>query len=330
MALIIAAAPSADALIAEAISARKAGDLERSLAALTGAYALRPLPVLLNNMGRLLEDLGRYDEAAAIYRRVVADAAADDALVRLDQARLIALEPKMAKAWLRIGVDTTPIFVEGRRVFEARELGFDGQSVVMHGAATGERVVRFVALTRGRAYVATPTDLAPRADDGLLIMPAQLKELTIDGHLIRTDGADRLRLASGAHHVEARLDDNSAIRRTIVITAGQRHELDPLFAVTAVVERLPAAASPWPYVCAGIGATSAGVGIGLLVDAANRRGQVTGATTDPNGVITSVTLARAVQLEATADRNATAGAVALTVGAAAVLTGVLLWVFDGG
>ena len=83
-------------------AARENGDLRVALKALRDAYAIKPLPVLLNNIGKLHELLGEYDLATECYTKVTNDPEAPTDLRVLDQARLAALESKLSRAWVKV------------------------------------------------------------------------------------------------------------------------------------------------------------------------------------------------------------------------------------
>ena len=64
-------------IMADAVKARDAGDLDRTVEFLREAYAVKPAPEILNNMGKILEQLGRYREAVDAYQKVADDPKAD-------------------------------------------------------------------------------------------------------------------------------------------------------------------------------------------------------------------------------------------------------------
>ena len=85
----------------EATEARSAGDLKRVVALLEEAYSLQPAPQILNNLGKMYEQLGDYRSAYAAYKKVADDPAAPPDLRALDTARINGLRPKLNHAWLR-------------------------------------------------------------------------------------------------------------------------------------------------------------------------------------------------------------------------------------
>ena len=117
-----AAAADFEELLRRAAEARDAGDRPETLSLLRQAYELRPLPEISNNIGRTLEELGRYDEAAAAYRRVVEDPSAEPALIELDRRRLRALAPKLGRGWLLVQRDEVRAFVDGNAIEVGEEV----------------------------------------------------------------------------------------------------------------------------------------------------------------------------------------------------------------
>lgn len=88
-------AQQAKALITQARAARKKGDLDRTAALLLRAFAIDPKPVLLNNLGKIYEEMGRYDLAYATYKRVVDDPNTSQKLRDLDKERMARIYEKL-------------------------------------------------------------------------------------------------------------------------------------------------------------------------------------------------------------------------------------------
>jgi tetratricopeptide (TPR) repeat protein len=57
------------ALLEGAAKARDAGDLEKAATLLGQAIEIEAAPEMLHNYAKVLEELGRYKEAVAVYRR---------------------------------------------------------------------------------------------------------------------------------------------------------------------------------------------------------------------------------------------------------------------
>jgi len=105
-----------DALITQARQAKDAGLFERAITILKQAYAIRPAPTLLNNIGKMYSKLGRYKEAVKSYQLVVDDPDAPQQVRALDEQRIAKLEPKLSKAWVRVDgeVPWSNIWVNGQ------------------------------------------------------------------------------------------------------------------------------------------------------------------------------------------------------------------------
>jgi tetratricopeptide (TPR) repeat protein len=96
----LSATADLDQLLAQAAAAKARGAWAESLASMERAHAIHPAPELMNNIGWLLETLGRYRDAAAAYRRVVDDGSASPELRALDRERLEVLSPKLDRGHL--------------------------------------------------------------------------------------------------------------------------------------------------------------------------------------------------------------------------------------
>ena len=143
-----------DALIESAAKARKSGDLEQALTLLEKANALAAAPELINNIAKVLEELGRYAEAAAQYKLVADDPNADGDLRALDASRYAALQSKVHRAWL--WVDVAPeakLAVDGRAVSQANaEVGLTPGAHRLELRMPGSKtlLIRTVDLPKGR------------------------------------------------------------------------------------------------------------------------------------------------------------------------------------
>jgi hypothetical protein len=85
-----------------------------------------------------------------------------------------------------------------------------------------------------------------------------------------------------------------------------------------------------PWVLAGAGVASAGVGVAFGVMSSGARSQITNATVDPNtGYVTSISRADALQLQQTAQTDAVVANTLIGVGAGLVIGGVVAWLVGG-
>ena len=119
----LAAAPAHSArpmkeIMADAVKARDAGNLNRTVEFLREAYQAKPAPEILNNLGKILEELGRYREAVDAYQKVADDPNADPQLRSLDTSRIAALQPKLNRAWVlpKITPRDSLVYMDGKLI----------------------------------------------------------------------------------------------------------------------------------------------------------------------------------------------------------------------
>ena len=91
----------------KAKNARAAGNYVEAVEYLKQAYETTKAPVLLNNLGKVYEEMGNYAEAYATYKRVLEDPTASKELKQLDRERMMDLEPKLNKSML-VAATTMP------------------------------------------------------------------------------------------------------------------------------------------------------------------------------------------------------------------------------
>ena len=319
-------------LVAEATAARSGGDIERALDLLRRAYAIDPLPELLNNIGRTLQDLGRYAEAAEAYRKVTADPKADAKLRSLDVERLATLAGKLERGWIRVTIRPPDAWVaidgEDRPSEADDELGVSPgrHAVVLRAVRSPEVVVRLVDVPAGRRVtVAEDLAIIP-AEDGRLGLDDEgaAAHLSIDGHGIAAGPAPIRGVRLKAGRYEIRFGGPDAATWAVDLHARTRVELSasgrmgaPVPDVAAVPRRTGA------WIALGVGLGMAGAGAGLLAWGAADRARIDDAEKDGRGVVVGMTRAEAQDLDASAHDKTLAGAVLVGVGAAGVLAGVL-------
>ncbi len=330
-------ASEVEALARQALEAWEAERYEESLELLRRANSISPLPVLRNNLGRALEQLGRYEEAAAAYRSVVDDDAAPATLRSLDRERLRALEPKLGRAWLQIDdlavlrhVHVDGVAVSGTRlVHGVLEFGVDPGARTIEWLLDGRDVViRFLDLGVGTTRIA-----ARELSDARVILPNPLTPpIVVASYEVQTSKNHRtsaLRVAPGRYAVRIgsdALDLELAPSQTAVW-----HELlprpPPPPNLVAAPTPPPKRSSALPWVGLGVGATAGVIG-GILLGAASAdRSAVTDALVT-TAVVEDVTYARAVQLEGRANDRETAGAVLIASGGAVVIGSLVWWLLE--
>lgn len=310
-----------DTLLEAALAARARDDASTSLACLSRAYTLEPSSGLLHNIARLFEDLGRYREAAEAYRRLVRDPTLDPALATADKARLEALSPKLARAWLAARLlPDDELRVDGQRVPPGEEHGVDARSVSVEIRRGARAYVLRVELTVGARRELRVPDAATSA---VVVLAPRTQTFALDERPLSTplEGLRELVLPPGSYTL-AWADDGGEQRRAVALTAGETW-------VATDGGRAPLGqATPWVAAATAVGLGAAGaVFWGLAED---DRQTIAGAARDADGVVVGLTLAEADRLDARAqDRTTVAVGLAIGAGVAAAFAATLWWLGAG-
>lgn len=335
------AGPSAPELVSRAAALRARGELAESLELMRQAYALDPSPVLLNNIGALLESLGRYREAVTAYQGVLSHPATPPELIAQDRQRVERLSSKLVAAWLRL--ESTEEGAEGWVDGVAVELGAE-----LEVPAGARRIELWTPRTRELRWLhqrvpsgeltvvraEAPPDAA-RLELSQLALP--LEALEIDGYRPRglSRGPQTIALSSGRHTLRWRLAGEPPLERVLDLAPGARHGWadDPALLareapIGVVAAAAPEPASAWPLVVLGGGAALLGAGAALGLAAGGDRDLVRSAARDPSGVIIGLSYAQAGALEAEANTKANASAAFFITGAATVAVGALWWLIE--
>lgn len=341
-----------DVLIERAIREKEAGRLPESLAALREAYALEPLPVLLNNISALLMELGRYKEAKEASDRVAADRAADPELRARAAERSALLAAKVELGWLILEVTpaSAQVLVDGAAPrgaghsilaleYEgAREIAAAPGRRILEARVPGSReiVLRFVTFTAGERASLSEELALPGENDAridLTSSPYPLDFVIVDKYRVRGQNISYLRLPAGEYLVEVGFRGAPPIARKLSLQPGQRRSFFSTPAPAPVVTMTPAAApaepvsqrSWWPLLAAGgAGAAIGAGGAALLISAGAERDRVRAAIAgqDPIGAITQ---RAAYEAQASADNKATLGTAGLILGSAVITAAVVWW-----
>ena len=329
-------------VFAEATAAREAGRLEDAARLLREAYAIAPTPALLNNLGRVLETLGRYDEASAAYTRVVDDPDADAQLRSLDAARLAKLEGRLGAAWVVAHTEPADatLLVDGRPPGAAQGQAFrlDGGDHVFEVASPrGDRVrliIRRFPLNR-RTVVrlrVTPASDEPAPARLVLDGPALAPDgLAVDGYQIQSP-LDRLAVVlvrGGRHRARVERADGRVATGRFTVGVGETLSLGGFaprstLGAGAHPPAREASVSPWPWIVAGVGAAGVATGVGLYLTAEGDLNTITSARRNEMGHVIGLTYAEARTLEGAAADKRTA-ALAATVAGGALLAGGVIW-----
>jgi hypothetical protein len=327
---------SFEALMEQAVRAREAGDLPRALNFLEQAYGIEPSPGLLNNIGRVLEGLGRYGEASEAYRRVSADPQAEAGLRHQDDTRIAELAGKLDRAWLSLvlapGVaarlDGQTL---GRRATE--ELALDPGPHTLEARAEGSTTLNlfFLELRLGvrstvRVDPGPPSVVSPSLDATLSLGDQPPRTVAVNGYFLEAlNGVATIHLTPGQYRLDVGAGDGRTTRRAITLDAGNEIALSGLLGVEAG-PRTPPSRLPW--IIGGAAALGLAIGGGAAIGAAhgewdNFRGSIDGTGT------TTYTYPGALRVQSRANTEFGAG-VALLIGAGVVGLGELgLWWLKG-
>jgi hypothetical protein len=231
---------TAESVMNEAVKAREAGDLERVVALLREAYQLHPAPAILNNLGKILEQMGRYREAVDAYQRVADDPKADAQLRTLDTSRIAALRPKMNKAWVLPQVDPPDalIYMDGAFVDLPPGVEFPAshrRHVILVVHPDGEQaVVRVLKFPVERRTVFTLQMGTPHPTDGVLEIPAEagLRSLSLDGRALGpvVRKLRSVRLPAGTYELEVTDQGGASGTTSLTIEAGSTTRLADILA----------------------------------------------------------------------------------------------------
>ena len=334
-------------LIAQAAEARDAGDSEATLAFLEEAYRLRSLPTVLNNIGRTLELLGRYQEAARAYQGVIDHPNAKRALVALNERRLQAVRKRLGRAWLMVEARPPQVSVhlDGERLKSGDERTVSEGNHLIQLTRVAEPVLALLIFVEGRKSFLTNVtrDLNGAVPENSVIevegMPGPVQEISINGFPIQMDwkmNRIQLRLASGTYDLQIKFIGGSVQSRQVQIEPGQTLLLTKLVVrppaapvapkkkvrLEIVESRLP---GPWPWFLVGAGATGVGVGAVLLGLAEADRNRVRGAARRDDGVVTGLTMLGALRLQDRANRRWQAGWATLGIGMGMTALGIIWW-----
>jgi hypothetical protein len=321
----IAAPPAeAKAWAERATKAFAAERYEEALAAAKKAYALDPQPELLNNLGVVLEALGRFDEAADAFIRVIADERSPEALRAKDRERLMKLKPSLESATVRFlsALDATIATARSDRGGDQRV--HPGPAVLTIRSEKGV-VVRNVELpVARRTTIDTATYLEREGDAFLAIGAERVRDMTVDGASLGwlPDPGTKLRLDPGRHSIQWTGREGDTHQRTIDLAPGATEPLSQPVVVEVVTAPPPSESAPvLPWVVSASGAVLVATGAVLLGVAHGTAGTL---DPTPGSNLAPVTYPEAVATERRAGREAAAGVGLMIAGGVAVASG-LIW-----
>ena len=226
-------------LFEQAKKARQVGDLEKTVTLLEKAYAATKDPVLLNNIGKVYEEMGLYDNAYKMYLRALNDPNIPARIKTLDEARLERLKPKLAQTQVVVPSDSPwrNVWING--------VVYPVGSGIEYAVTAGRFVVDAVDPSRqvlvrmqlegapGRRMILPPS-LTQNLDTRFGVISwsqtkTKLKKLSIDEKslLAPLDQINGIQLAPGEYLVESTWVGGRQDTQTIVVVAGRGIELQP-------------------------------------------------------------------------------------------------------
>ncbi len=323
--------PTYEALLELASGARSREDWSAALDFLHRAYALRPSPQLLNNIGRTLEELGRYADAHGAFERVANDANAPTDLRALDAARAGALKYRLGSAWVIVEAAAEAVRIDG----EVRTLAKDTEIevppgvrffeyTIMKGSAIVLRATTLPAGLRFRVY----ESLDPAESAVLDLAGATADELHVDGYRIRADvrSLAQVHLTPGAHTLSVVRGGKPSVPTKVTLNARGTAVLASLLPVIDPAwDPDPNRNLGWKIGVGAIGLVLAGIGTWLVVDAANERDALEERlSANALGLVQGTSFSSAEDEESIINRRRGAGIALLSVGLATG-AGAAIW-----
>jgi hypothetical protein len=346
-----------ESLVQRASEARAKADLETALDLLERARAIRDLPEIENNIGRVLQDLGRFQDAIEAYRKVAEDPRTGADLRELDQKRIVELKKKLDSAWIHIRVvpENAELLLRGGHVDSllAGDTGLvsaqQGEASIQATRPGGTAILLvFRKLELGR-LVRVTLDVSEGRHDALTAidlttdLAAPIEALSVDRTKVqgRLDAQPlELLLEPGAHELEVKLKgfarDSISIyaepaQTLLLATRLHAERIAPQQEAAITVERKKEEGAPvpkmWPLLTGAVGAALIAGGGLLVLSASSDRNRVTNAAKDGDVVI-GLTMREAADLNSTANQKATFAVASFLIGAL-VLAGSLGWVLFG-
>ncbi len=223
-------------LLDAARAARDANQFSDAARLLKKAYAIRPMPVILNNLGKAYEELGRYQDAYDAYRRGASDPKAEPALRALDEARQAKLAPMLGRAWVRLGPGLESMDVYAGlppvQLMANIDRPFNGGHMTIEFRMNDGRVVlRQITPTIGRRLTIDEQLLKGQIlQDAIIELPKPspaMESLTIGGHHVSADltSVNEVAIQSGTYAIEATFRGGIRQIQQETLRPGQRIKL---------------------------------------------------------------------------------------------------------
>ncbi len=332
LALFAAADPTAARVwAARATEAFNASRFDEALAAAEKAYALDDHPELLNNLGVVLQALGRYADAAAAFERVLADPRSSDALRARDRARLAELLPSVAVASVVFeGTEVPAVLGEAHADREGEQRTPPGSTLLLL-RDRGALVARVVELPAGRRTTFVLPEHLTHPDDAFIDVGAErLRGLALDGFEFDwvPDPGSRVRLAPGRHRLAMTTREGAQTSREVTLAPGEVFVLSAAPAIVEAAVSAPPEAPVAPWIVVGSGAAVAiagGVLLGVAhANSSDRHFRLVGES-GRSRILYEEALAREQRVE----REAAAGVGLMIAGGVAAMSGVVWALITG-
>ena len=343
-------------VMSEAVLARNNGEFGRAIELLKQAHSMRPDPKLLNNLGKMLEQVGRYREAHKTYSLVADDPNADSSLRGLDAARVAALTPKLGKAWVvaEVSPPDATLYVRGSKIevpFGDEFAVKPGQNTLEFASSAGDAVV--LRFTGFPVDIRTKykENLAKGADTDALLSLEGMQELkpapvalTVNMYDVQTDMATlgSIRMSAGRYRIQVKFSEGKPMTVQMKMSPGKKYVLAKTLskglakraeklreANSGIVRGMAAGKSGvWPYVTTGAGAVLVGTGAAFMFMGKADENKVLNASTSADGTVTGLPMEEAQALEDSAAQKKSIGAALVSVGAVAAVGGAVWWFLD--
>ena len=234
MGSVPALADEYDRLVEQAQAARQEGNFLEAAALLERAHALKPIPVLLNNIGKMYEVAGVYRKAYNAYKRVADDPNADSALRNLDSQRMANLQPKLSQGHFVIKTSETikNLWLGGERVdrstFNIEQRRPPGSHKI-EIQMPKQTVFGTINLKTARRTTLNLDDIVGKAHGQIVgLSVAGLKSISIDGYTVRTDLKliETINLAPEVYDVGLSFTDGSRYESVRKVAKGKRLDLN--------------------------------------------------------------------------------------------------------
>ena len=345
-----------DEVMSEAVLARNNGEFGRAIELLKQAHAMRPDPKLLNNLGKMLEQVGRYREAHKTYSLVADDPNADSSLRGLDAARVAALTPKLGKAWVVAEVipADASLFVRGSKI----EVPFGDEFSVKPGqntleiasSAEDKAVLRFTGFpvdirTKYKESLEKAVDTdALISLEGFQELVPKPESIAVNMYEVQSnlETLESIRMSAGRYRIQVKFSEGKPLTVQMKLSPGKKYVLAKTLAKglakraeklrkerSGMVRGMVAGRSGvWPYVTTGVGVVLVGTGAAYMFMGKADENKVLNATTNDDGNIDGISREEAQALQDSAGQKKSIGAALLGVGAAAAFGGAMWWMLD--